>query len=233
QAEKQKSDSHASTLASRQASEVYKQMTQASGDERLKAVDELVKLDQAKLSSLERQALADRAAILRKEIGQTSLERGKAAFRKSEPQQAISELSRFLAMSPGAEEGTEASLLLGAAYQQVHKPDQAIPLLLKVINADKRARQRDYAMLLLATSYDEAGQHDKAADTARDAIGSYPDSQYLGPLKTRLTVAKRQMAALAADGGTTAPQAPAPKPGQAPEAARPTLKPGAAPLPAQ
>ncbi|HEX4621058.1 MAG TPA: hypothetical protein VH208_05755, partial [Myxococcaceae bacterium] len=111
QAEKQKSDSHASTLASRQASEVYKQMTQASGDERLKAVDELVKLDQAKLSALERQALADRAAILRKEIGQTSLERGKAAFRKSEPQQAISELSRFLAMSPGAEEGTEASLL--------------------------------------------------------------------------------------------------------------------------
>jgi TolA-binding protein len=234
QAEKQKGDSHAALLAQRQAAEVYKLMTTLPGDERLRGVDELVKLDQNRLSALEKQALADRAALLRKEIGQAELERGRAAFRKNDAQQAVSELSRFLAMNPTPEEGSEASFLLGAAYQQLHKHDQAIPYLARYVTNEKKAKQRDYAMLLLATSYQESGQLDRAADTARDAIGTYPNSDYLPQLRARLTVAKRLMAGNSPDAGAAPP---APKPasptGQAPEAARPALKPAATPLPAQ
>jgi tetratricopeptide (TPR) repeat protein len=239
QADKQKTDTNGALLASRQAADVYKLMTTLPGDERLKGVDSLAKLDQSRLSALEKQALADRAALLRREIGQGALERGRAASRRNDAQTVITELGRFMALGPSAEEGNEASFLLGAAYVQVHKYDQAAAALGRFINADKKARTRDYAMLLLTQSYELSGQLDKAAATAREALGTYPNSEYVPQLKMRLTAAKHLM-----EGGTDAPAGvngpPAPKPpsggappGQSPEAARPPLKPAASPLPAQ
>jgi tetratricopeptide (TPR) repeat protein len=238
QADKQKTDVNGALLSSRQAAEVYKLMTTLPGDERLKGVDALAKLDQTRLSSLEKQALADRAALLRREIGQGALERGRAASRRNDAQTVITELGRFMALSPSTEEGNEASFLLGAAYVQVHKYDQAAAALGRFINADKKAKSRDYAMLLLTQSYELSGQLDKAAATAREALGTYPNSEYVPQLKMRLTAAKHLMdgAADAAAAGNGQPAAPKPAvapPGQSPEAARPPLKPAASPLPAQ
>src|SRR4051812_3486800 len=77
QVDKQKAEAQGLATAQRNASEVYRAMTTLPGDERLKGVDQLVKLDTSKLSMLERQALTDKADQLRREIGQAAFERGK------------------------------------------------------------------------------------------------------------------------------------------------------------
>ncbi|WP_223646424.1 tol-pal system YbgF family protein [Corallococcus sp. EGB] len=214
QLEKQRADSTAHLTAQRAANEVYKMMTTLPGDERLKGIDALVKLDTSKLSSLERQALNDRAAILRRETGDAALERGKIAFRKNEMPAVVENLSRFLAMNPQESDALDASFFLGTAYNQLRQHEKAVPLLARFVEGDKKSKTRDYAMLLLAQSYQETGAFDKAADTVRDALATYPATQYLSQFRGRLNSAKR-----AAAGGTEAAAVPAAAPAAAPQAA--------------
>ncbi|WP_233604822.1 tol-pal system YbgF family protein [Corallococcus sp. AB030] len=199
QLEKQRADSTSHLTAQRAANEVYKMMTTLPGDERLKGIDALVKLDTQKLSSLERQALNDRAAILRRETGDAALERGKIAFRKNEMPAVVENLSRFLAMNPQEADALDASFFLGTAYNQLRQHEKAVPLLARFVEGDKKSKTRDYAMLLLAQSYQETGAFDKAADTVRDALATYPATQYLSQFRGRLNSAKR-----AASGGDAA-----------------------------
>ena len=210
QLEKQRSDMNASQTAQRQAAEVYKLMTTLPGDERLKGIDALVKLDTSRLSMLERQALNDRATVLRKEVGEAAFERGKQAFRRNEMQGVVNELSRFVAMNPPEQDLMDASFFLGTAYNQLRKHEQAIPLLSRFIERDKRSKTRDYAMLLLAQSYEMVGQPQKAADMAREGLATYPASEFAPQLRARLGAAKRAMGeAAAAAAGGAAPAAPA------------------------
>ncbi|GMT99003.1 hypothetical protein KH5H1_31220 [Corallococcus caeni] len=213
QLEKQRADTTAHLTSQRAAGEVYKMMTTLPGDERLKGIDALVKLDTSKLSSLERQALNDRAAILRRETGDAALERGKIAFRKNEMPAVVENLSRFLAMNPQEADALDASFFLGTAYNQLRQHDKAVPLLARFVEGDKKSKTRDYAMLLLAQSYQETGAFDKAADTVRDALATYPATQYLSQFRGRLSSAKR-----AASGGTDAAALPAAAPAGAPQA---------------
>ncbi|WP_437340828.1 tetratricopeptide repeat protein [Corallococcus exercitus] len=213
QLEKQRADTTAHLTSQRAAGEVYKMMTTLPGDERLKGIDALVKLDTSKLSSLERQALNDRAAILRRETGDAALERGKIAFRKNEMPAVVENLSRFLAMNPQEADALDASFFLGTAYNQLRQHDKAVPLLARFVEGDKKSKTRDYAMLLLAQSYQETGAFDKAADTVRDALATYPATQYLSQFRGRLSSAKR-----AAAGGTDAAALPAAAPAGAPQA---------------
>jgi TolA-binding protein len=199
QLDKQKGELNANATAQRQAGEVYRMMTNLQGDERLKGIDALVKLDTQRLSVLEKQALNDRAEILRKEIGGNAFERGKTAFRRNEYGNAVEELSRFMAMNPGQEEALDASFFLGASLTQTRKHEAAIPYLARFIKEDKRSKTRDYAMLLLAQAYDQTSQFEKAAEVARDALATYPNSEFTPQLKGRLSAAKRGMAG--ADGG--------------------------------
>lgn len=203
----QKLEDSKKDLAERQAStarayDVYRMMTERPGDERLQGVDAFAKLDVARLTSLERTALKDRAESLRNEIGQAAFERGKQAFRRNDMNEVIKELSRFMAMNPAPEDAADASFFLGTAYNQVRQHDKAVQFLSNFVNSDKKSRTRDYAMLLLAQSYEQTGALEKAADTAREAIGTYPNSEFLGQLKGRLSSAKRAMS-----GGNTAPAA--------------------------
>jgi TolA-binding protein len=191
QMEKEKADSLAVASAQRTASEVYKLMTTLPGDERLKGVDALVKLETTRLSPLERQALNDRANLLRNEIGQSAFERGKAAFRRNEMTTAAAELSRFVAMNPAAQDLLDASFFLGSALNALRKHDQAVPYLARFVSEDKRSKTRDYGMLLLASSYKQTGQLDKAADTAREALATYPNSQFAPQFRARLSAVKR------------------------------------------
>ncbi len=151
QLEKLNGEMGATEQARRAAADVSRMMTTLPGDERLKGIDALVKLDTSRLSPLEKQGLQAQAELLRKEIGQTAYERGKNAFRRQEYPAAVSDLSRFLAMNPGKDEALDASYFLGASYTQVRKPDLAIPHLARFITEDKRSKTRDYAMLLLAS----------------------------------------------------------------------------------
>ncbi|HZH02720.1 MAG TPA: tetratricopeptide repeat protein [Myxococcaceae bacterium] len=226
QVDKQKSDWSSAGTASRAANEVYQMMTTLPGDQRLKGIDALAKLDQSKLTPLERRVLSDRAEELRKEVGQSAYERGKTAYRRNEMSNVVQELSRFLALNPPQADALDASFYLGAAYNQLRKHEQAVPLLAKFVQEDRRAKTRDYAMMLLAHSYEQTGQLEKAMETARDALGTYPESAFQGELRTRLASAKRLMSSQQG-GGEAAATVPAPgaAPAAVPAAPAPANKP--------
>lgn len=172
----------------RTGAEVYRMMANGTGDERLKGIDALARVDQSKLSPFARQVLADRAVLLRKEVGASFLERGKVAFRKQDYPGVVTELTRFMAMNPVEEDAIDASYYLGNSLIQVRKPEEAIGYLQRYIGGDKRAKNRDYAMLMLVQALDAAGQRDKAADVAHDAINGYPNSEFINAFKNRLVV---------------------------------------------
>lgn len=227
---KQQTDAAAAQAAERSAAEVYQLMTTLPGDERLKGVDQLVKLDLTRLSPLARQALTDKSTQLRREIGQTAFERGKAAFRRNEMQGVVTELGRFLAMNPEVQDQLDASFFLGVANNQLRRHDQAAQLLQRFVTEDRKSKSRDYAMLLLAQSYQEINQLEKAAEIARDALGAYPASEFAQQLRGRLATVKRLQGGATAEPAVTVgtaaptPATPAAAPG-APAAGTPPEKP--------
>lgn len=190
--------------AASRAFEVYRMMTERPGDERLQGVDAFGKMNMDQLSALEKAALKDRAESLRVEIGQAAFERGKLAFRRNDMGETVKELSRFMAMNPNKDDAADASFFLGCAYNSLRQHDKAVQYLSSFVENDKKSRNRDYAMLLLAQSYEQTGALQKAIDTARDAIGTYPNSEFVGGLKVRLSSAKRALSA-----GSGAPTVPA------------------------
>jgi tetratricopeptide (TPR) repeat protein len=226
QMEKQRAEVAANQTAQRSAAEVYKLMTTLPGDERLKGIDALVKLDTSRLSTLERAALTDRAELLRKEIGASSFERGKAAFRRNDMKGTVEDLSRFMAMNPAEADALDASFFLGAAYNSTNQHDKAVPLLVRFVEGDKKSKTRDYALVLLAQSYQESKQPEKALETVREALANYPASPYLGAMKARLNSVKRQMGLITEPAPAPAaapaaqPAAPAPAPATAQPAPR-------------
>jgi TolA-binding protein len=202
------------TLATneRTANDVYKMMSQGQGDERLKGIDALAKTDQSKLSPFARLVLSDRATLLRKEVGAAFLDRGKAAFRRQDYPSTVTELTRFMAMNPVEEDAVEASYFLGNALIQTRKADEAVPHLQRFVAGDKRAKNRDYAMLMLVQALDASGQRDKAAETAREAIATYPSSEFGGSFRSRLS--RKADPAPAPAGAPEAAPAPAAAPRQ-------------------
>jgi tetratricopeptide (TPR) repeat protein len=149
----------------------------------------------SRLSSLEKAALHDRADLLRKEVVDLALERGRAAFHRNDMAGVVSELTRFQALNPPQDELLDSSFFLGVAYNQLKKHDLAVPQLARFVEQDKRSHSRDYGMLLLAQSYEAIGQAQKAADTARAAIQAYPNSQFSSQLRGRLARALRSLKA--------------------------------------
>ncbi len=203
--EKERADQAAVAAARRSATEAYRMMTELPGDRRLEGITALAKVDQSKLDPLERQALADRAAALRRELGQTAFERGRSAFRRNEWAAATEDLSRFLAMQPTEpEQQLEASFMLGNALVQQRKYEPAIAPLKTFVEKDRRSKNREWAMTLLAQAYEQTGKPEQAASVARDALGMYPASQFTPMLKARLSSAKRAMSgAEGTDAGVT------------------------------
>lgn len=236
QLEKQKADQVANAQAERAAAEVYKLMTTLPGDERLKGIDALAKLDQSRLSSLEKIALEERAGQLKKEIGQAAFERGRAAFRRNDFPSAALELERYLVMSPNSEEALDACFFLGASLLQIQKPDKAVAPLARFVKEDRKSKTRDYGMLLLAQAYEQTRQFELAIATAQEALATYPASEFAPLLRARLSSAKRgsgasttpaQPAAPGAPAPSPAPAAPAPVPSPAPQSPPPAApKPG-------
>jgi TolA-binding protein len=190
QLEQQNAEASAVAESRQGAAHVYKMMTTLSGDERLKGIDELVKLDTSRLSPLERSALTDRATLLRKEVGDVAYERGKAAFRRNDMATTAEELSRFMAMNPAPGDAQDAAFYLGVAYNQLRKHEPAVTMLTRFLDGDKKTKNRDYAMVLLAHSLEQTGQLDKAAEVAREGLNSYPNSEFAPQLRKRLSVVK-------------------------------------------
>lgn len=193
QIEKHRRDADSALAASRMAGEAFRQMSALSGDDRLKGIDSLGKVNLTLLSPLERQAVTDRAESLQREVGQAALDRGKVAFRKNDMKGAISELTRFMSLNPSKQESLEASYYLGAAYHQTRRHEQAISMLSRFVAEDKKAKTRDYAQLLLAQSYEQSGKLDQALGTIREALATYPNSEFAPQMRARLGAVKRAM----------------------------------------
>lgn len=209
--DKLKSDAAGQLAAEQTALQVYRQMTTLPGEERLKGIDALSKLDQSKLSPFAKLVLQDRAVMLRKEVGGGVLEKGKNAFRRQDWPEAISQLSRFLTMDPVPEDALEASFYLGNSLFQSRKFEDSIKPLQRFIDGDKRAKLRDFAMVLLMQSYDMTGKKDEAVAVAKEAWSTYPASDFRMQFIARL-----QKTVPAAPGAPApAPAAPAPAPGPA------------------
>ncbi len=214
QVDKQRADATALASAEQTAAQIYKMMTTLTGDERLKGVDALAKTDLTKLSTFERQVLQDRALTLRKEVGAGILEKGKLAFRRQDWPETIEQLTRFMSMNPPEDDALEASFFLGNALLQSRKFEDSIKPLQRFVDGDKKAKNRDFAMLLLVQAYDTVGQKDKALEVTKDAVNSYPASEFRQQFLYRLQLAQRQAAAPA----PAAPAAPAPAPTTPPPA---------------
>lgn len=187
QVDRLKAEAQASAAAEQRAAEVYKQMTTLTGDDRLRAIDALGKLDVSKVSAFAQRALQDRAATLRKEIGAGMYERGMKAYRKSEWSAAAEELSRFLALQPpDGDEATDATYGVAYSLYQQRKHDQALPVLQKYVAGPKTSKNRDYALVMLTNVYDALGQKDKAVETARMGVEQYPNSEFINAFRSRL-----------------------------------------------
>jgi TolA-binding protein len=209
QLDKQKAEAAAVEKAEKAAADVYKMMTTLPGEERLKGVEALARLDLSRLSPLTQKALQDRATLLRKEVGASVLERGKTAFRRSDWPETIEQLGRFLAMNPVEEDALEASFFLGNAYFQSRKYDDALKPLTRFVEGDKKARTRDFALIMLMQSHDMLGNKDKAVEYAKEGWQTYPASEFRTQFINRLQRSTQPAAPPAAP----APAAPA-TPGQ-------------------
>lgn len=203
--DKLKGEANAAQAAEQSALQVYKTMTTLPGEERLKGIDALSKLDQGKLSPFAKLVLQERAVLLRKEVGGAVLEKGKAAFRRQDWAETINQLNRFLSMEPLPDDALDASFFLGNAYFQSRKYAEAIPVLTRFVEGDKKARLRDFALLMLMQSNDMTGNKDAAVANAKEALSTYPASEFRGQFAGRL----QRTAAPAAQ-----PAAPAPAPAQ-------------------
>lgn len=209
--DKLKSDATTLSAAEQSALQVYRQMTTLPGEERLKGIDALQKIDQSRLSTFSKLVLQDRAALLRKEVGGAVLEKGKAAFRRQDWPETIAQLSRFLSMDPVPEDAIDASFYLGNAYFQSRKFDEAIKNLTRFADGDKKAKLRDFAMVMLMQSYDMTGAKDQAVATAKEAFTTYPSSDFRMQFLARL-----QRSTQTASPAPAAVPAPTPAPGPAP-----------------
>lgn len=205
QIEKQKTEAAAVAQAEKSAADVYKMMTTLPGEERLKGVEALQKLDLSKISPLTRQALQDRATLLRKEVGASVLERGKTAFRRSDWPETIEQLNRFLAMNPAEDEALDASFFLGNALFQSRKFEDAIKPLTRFVEGDKKARTRDFALIMLMQSHDMLGNKEKSIEYAKEGWNTYPASEFRMQFLNRL----QRTATPAAQPAAPAPPAPA------------------------
>jgi tetratricopeptide (TPR) repeat protein len=215
--DKLKLDATGAVAADQSALQVYRQMTTLPGEERLKGIDALQKIDQSRLSPFAKLVLQDRAVLLRKEVGGAVLEKGKAAFRRQDWPETIGQLSRFLSMEPEAEDALDASFFLGNAYFQSRKYAESIPHLVRFTEGDKKAKLRDFALLMLMQSYDMTGSKDLAVAAAKEAYTSYPGSDFRMQFVARLQRTNPQPAAPAAPApAAPAPAAPAPAPAPAP-----------------
>ncbi len=211
--DKLKTDSNNQLAAEQQALQVYRTMTTLPGEERLKGIDALQKIDQSKLTPFAKLALQDRAVLLRKEVGGAVLEKGKAAFRRQDWPETISQLNRFLSMDPVEEDALDASFFLGNALFQSRKYEDSLKPLTRFVEGDKKAKMRDFAMLMLMQSYDMTGNKEQAVAIAKEAWQTYPASDFRNQFINRL---QRTVPAAAPAPAAPAPAAPAPAPAPAP-----------------
>ncbi|MFN7131253.1 MAG: tetratricopeptide repeat protein [Myxococcales bacterium] len=192
---------------SARALDVFRLMTDGEGENRLKGVDEIAKLDRTRLTPLEQRALDARARALKNEIGQVAYERGKSAFRREDMKTAVTELKRFLALDPEGPDAIPAAFFLGAAHFHLRDYKDAVPYLERFTSNGKGQKNVDYAYLLLGQSHEQSGNYPRAAEVYQRGVAEFPASQFTPTMQKRMRIAQRGgVEAAAAPAAPAAPQ---------------------------
>jgi TolA-binding protein len=200
--EKLRAGEAAKSEASAKAAHVYDLLgTEKEGPGLNHAMTQAVHLDRQLVSPLESKAIDDRAAGMKGRIAQAALDRGNAAFRRSEWATAAQELSRYIELEPKAEDNV-VYFRLGNALTQVKEFPKAIQPLETFLKNSGGTKTAQYAGFLLGTAYEETGKADKARTAYDRAAALYPGSEFAPMIRNRI----RHLNA-AASGTTTAPAA--------------------------
>ena len=173
--------------ALRQATDAFRTMSASQGDERLKGIEALSKLEVDKLPVLVREMLTDKAEQLKKEIGALAFERGKQAMRRQEFAVAIPAFTQFIDLKPPESDMLEASFQLGNALVQTRSHAAALEHLQRYVAANKRGRSREFAQLLLVQALDATGEKEEAAKVAREALDGNPSGEFASNFRNRLS----------------------------------------------
>ncbi|MCL2178434.1 MAG: hypothetical protein FWC28_06860 [Proteobacteria bacterium] len=173
--------------ALRQATDAFRIMSTLQGDERLKGIEVLSKLEADKLPVLVREMLLDKAEQMKKEIRVVAFEQGKQAMRRQEFAAAASALTQFISLSPPDNELLEASLLLGNALVQTRNYAAAVEHLERYVLASKRGRSREFAQLLWVQALDATGARSEAAKVAREALDGNPTGEFASNFRSRVS----------------------------------------------
>ncbi len=180
QLERQRAEMTGLAASDRTGQEIMKSMTTLNGEERLKGVEALSKLDQSKLTPFMRLALNERAAVVKGEVGNTMIEKARESIRRKEFQDTVTVINRYLALNLGPADQNEASALLGQALAQQKKYREAIEPLQRFVDADKKAKGRDVAMFYLMQAYDATGKPERGLELAREGLSTYQQSEMRG-----------------------------------------------------
>jgi TolA-binding protein len=212
---------------------IYKQLGEGDGGARLKAAEELSKIERSKLTALELRILDERARAAKSDAGQAALEQGRAALRREDMKTAASELKRFLELLPESPEAASASFSLGVALFQLKDYEGASTYLERFSARGKGQKNADYGLLLLGLSQEQLGQSARATDAYRKLLVNFPASEHTQQAQQHLRNMQRAATptpALPAAAGAPAQQAPKSETAPAPAGgARPTPPPAASP----
>lgn len=192
---KEKSARNEELQASTKAMVAFKTLAEKTGDERLKGLDELVAIDRARLSELEKRVLDDASRSLKDEVGGAAFDRGKSAFRRNDMPRAIAEIQRYLSLDPQGSEVFYAEFLLGAALYQQRDYEGASKHLEVFAANSKGQRNVDYGLYLLGQSHEQLGNNDRAKAVYRRGVTEYPNSEFTGNMQRRLRTLEQTSAA--------------------------------------
>lgn len=191
--------------ASQAALVAYQKLVDAAPADREKVVAEVQAIDKSRLSRLEARAIEDRARSMIQQLANEKFESGRAAYRRKEWRTAVADLSKGMSLWPDHPQAPEHAFFLGTAAMETRQYDLVETYLTRYIEENRSGTNKDYAYLLLANAQAALGKHAEAEATARRGLDRYPNSQFAGQLRRRISYFRSEAARAATE--ATAAQA--------------------------
>ncbi len=212
------------------AGEVFKQLTDARLEVRLKGLTASASLDMSGLSALEKAAIEEHVARLRVEAGDSALEKARTAFRRQDMRAAADLFAQYFAFKPTGKDVNQAHYMAGAAYFELKEFAKAAEHLEPFVASGKPQKNHEYATNMLGQALEKIGDKEKAFRAYDRGLNDYPGSASIRARQTALAKALGYKPAAS----MPAPAAPAAAPATpaAPAPAAPAAAPAPAPQPA-
>ena len=211
--ESEKQEAALRQSASGQAMAVFRQLTDARMETRLKGLEASLKIDPARLSALEKAALDDRSRQLRDEASTAALEKAKSSYRRQDMKAAVDSFDRYFSFSPEGREASNARFLAGAANFELKAFAQAAQHLERFVAGGKAQKNHDYGTALLGQALEKMGEGEKALRVYEKGLADYPSNSVM---KNRANALRRGNAGAAPAAATAAATPASPPPAAQP-----------------